>query len=267
MNACAPSLLELQRLFAAGLAAGGGDGAAPGACAHVIAAGMDPAERLAIYRNTSVSALTAALRLNYPAVRALVGDDFFEAAARAFVGQSPAASARLDDYGAGFGAFLSRFDPAASLPYLSGVAELEWAVSRALHAPDAAPLDLARLGRVPPHAQGRLRLNAHPALALVRADAPVDAIWHAALDGSDAALAAIDLRDGPVHLLVERRGASVGIERLQEGAWRFTAALCAAAPLAQALRDNPGCAAEQVLARHLAAGRFIDFELSEEETE
>ena len=44
-----------------------------------------------------------------------------------------------------FPEFLARFPPAASLAYIADVARLEWAVNRALHAPDAAPLDVARL--------------------------------------------------------------------------------------------------------------------------
>src|SRR6266511_1419278 len=116
-----------------------------GISAHVVDAGMSPAERLDVYRSTFASVLTKALRLSYPAVHRLVGAEFFDGAARIFVHERPPVSAYLDKYGAEFVEFLARFPPAASLAYLGDVARLEWAVNRALHAPDGEPLDVTRL--------------------------------------------------------------------------------------------------------------------------
>jgi hypothetical protein len=242
----APSLPELQRAFARGAAV-----------EHVVADGIDPLERLAVYRNTFASALTRALRLSYPAVERLVGAEFFEGAARASIDEDPPRSACLDDYGAGFADFLARLGPAASLEYLPSVARLEWAVNRALHASDAAPLDLARLARADDLAQ--LRFSPHPSASLVRADYPADAIWRAVLAEDDAALAAIDLAGGPAWLMVHRAESGVEVERLDEAAWRFTRALFAGLPLYRALGDAPCADAQAVLAAHLAAGRFSEF--------
>lgn len=190
MNTPSPSLPELQRAVRQCLVQGDEDAAA----AQVLADGIAPAERLAIYRNTFVSALTRALRLSYPAVERLVGTEFFEGAARIFIESEPPRCACLDDYGAGFADFLAGFAPAGSLAYLPGVARLEWAVGRALHAPDAERLGAAR-----------------PAASLVHADHPVDAIWRAVLERDDAALTGIDPASGPVRLLVHR-AADGGIE-------------------------------------------------------
>src|SRR6516165_909152 len=120
-----PALLEVQRALRASLVA---DDDAP-AARHVF-----PAGRLEVYRNTFAGVLVNALRLSYPAVQKLVGEAFFEGAARAFIAGHPPASACLDDYGAAFPEFLAAFSPASSLAYLSDVARLEWAVCRALHA-------------------------------------------------------------------------------------------------------------------------------------
>ena len=48
------------------------------AAAYVLSDGLAPAARLNVYRNTSIGALTSALRLSYPAVHRLVGAAFFE---------------------------------------------------------------------------------------------------------------------------------------------------------------------------------------------
>jgi len=254
MNAAAPSLLEVQRALLASFA---GDDEA--AASQIVAGGIDPSGRLAIYRNTSISTLVSALRLTYPAVRKLVGEEFFEGAARVFIGERRATSAWLDEYGGEFAAFLRTFAPAAALPYLPDVAELEWRVSRALHAAEPDGLDLSRLAELSAAASAQLRLAAHPALALARADFPADAIWHAVLHDDDAALGSIDLEEGPVFLLVERRDSNVRVQRLSEAAWQFTRTLCDGAPLSEALQEGPE-SAEVLLAEHLAAGRFVGFE-------
>jgi hypothetical protein len=253
----APSLLELQRAVRASLASGNHGKAA----CEVVVEGIDPASRLSIYRNTSISVLTTALRLTYPAVHRLVGDEFFEAAARAYIDEQPARSAWLDRYGRSFGPFLARFPAASSFAYLADVAQLEWAVSRALHAAETDRIDLARLAALPPTAGAQIRLLPHPALALVRAATPADAIWHAVLEADDAALSAIDPADGPVFLLVERSTAGVYIQRLSEADWGFTRALCAGAMLSKALEENPACEADRLLGEHLAAGRFTGWSI------
>jgi hypothetical protein len=226
--------------------------------------GTDPRydEVLAIYRNTVVSTLINALRLSFPAVRHLVGADFFEAAAREFMRQHLPASACLNDYGDGFSGFLAQFPPAAALPYLADVAQLEWAVNRALHAPDVGKLDLSRLASLGEAALPHVSFTAHPSLSLLRLGSPADAIWRAVLDQDSEAMARIDLKAGPVLLSVERDSSGVQVRRLTDWVWEFTAALSSGQPLHAALGIGhvpPAHQIHAVLAEHLASGRFIDF--------
>jgi hypothetical protein len=210
-----------------------------------------------------MSSLTKALRLSYPAVHRLVGDDFFEAAAAAFIVEHPPGSAYLDEYGAAFPQFLSHFEPAAGLAYLPGVGRLEWAVSRAVHAADAEPIDPARLAAIAPEDRGRICFVPHPSVGLVRADHPVDLVWQGVLNGDDAQLAALELDAGAVHLLVQRlAGGGVDVMRLEEPAWRFAAALCSGEPLQGALETAHDLDASVLLADHLSAQRFIGFTLA-----
>jgi Putative DNA-binding domain len=262
-----PALLELQRTLREQLfgRVTGGDAtnvyAADGDATSVskLLAGDDGALRLAIYRNTGFGTLVNALRLSFPAVQRLVGADFFEAAAREFIRVQPPCSAYLNDYGADFPGFLAGYPPAAAVVYLGDVAQLEWAVNRALHASDAAGLDLARLAALDQSALSRLSFTAHPALSLLRLEFPADAIWRAVLEQNDAAMAAIDLLSGPVHLLIERDTAGVQVRALSAAAWDFTARLSAGRPLYAVLADGSEGDVDAWLAEHLALGRFIDF--------
>jgi len=251
-----PTLLELQRAMRASLVERD-----DGAAAAMLADGVE-ADRLNIYRNTFVIGATRALRLSFPAVHKLVGADFFDGAAGLFIMAHPPGAAYLDDYGAEFPAFLKGFAPAAGLVYLADVARLEWAISRAIHAADRAPLDLARLSALAPQDHARVAFVPHPAVALLSADYPADAIWRGSLGSDDAALAAVDLDAGKLHLLVERRATGVEVSRLDESAWRFAAALCEGRPIEAALAAMPDARAYALLAEHLAAGRFVDFNLA-----
>ncbi|HEY6456080.1 MAG TPA: putative DNA-binding domain-containing protein [Steroidobacteraceae bacterium] len=217
---------------------------------------------LAIHRNTCVGTLSNALSLTFPAVLRLVGAGFFDTAAQEFMRVEPPRSACLDDYGQQFPDFLAHFPHAAGLEYLADVARLEWSVSRALHAPDALPLDLASLAALDPALVPGMRFVAHPGISLLQLDTPADIIWRAVLDEDDAALRAVDPAAGPVRLLVERSQAGIEVRRMESSAWHFTQRLCAGAPLEVALAEP---AAERcadfglVLADHLASGRFVGF--------
>jgi hypothetical protein len=254
MHAIAPELLEVQRAMRESLVEHRDDNLR----AHIVADGLDPAERLDVYRNTFASVLTNALRLSYPAVARLVGDDFFEGAARIFIAGEPPRSACLDDYGAAFPAFLDDFGPARSLAYLPDVARLEWAVNRALHAEDATPLNGEQLIRLADSDGALMRFVPHPSISLIRSNYPVDAVWRAVLDQDDAALHAIDLRSGPVWLLVERIETGINVQRVSEAPWGLTVALCSGQPMHGALGEQTDFEPAALLADHIAKGRFVD---------
>jgi hypothetical protein len=252
-----PTLLDVQRAMRTSLL-----DRDDGAAAAMLAQGVG-ADRLHIYRNTFLVGLTKALSLAFPAVRRLVGADFFEGAAGQFIAAHPPRAAWLDRYGAEFPDFLQHFAPAATLVYLADVARLEWAVNLALHAADTEPLDLGRLAALAPEHQASVRFVPHPSVSLLRVDHPADDIWRAVLEGNDAALAAIDVDAAPVHLLVERGAAGVEVSCLSESAWRFASNLVAGQTIESACAAAPGVDVQALLAEHLARGRFVDFHVAE----
>jgi hypothetical protein len=231
---------------------------------HIVPRGLAPAQRLGIYRNTMLGALANALRLTFPAVHQLVGADFFDGAAQIFARDRAPCSADLNAYGAEFPDFLQTFTPAATLAYLADVARLEWAVSRALHAPDADALTMEQLAAVAAVDGDKVCFFAHPSVSTLRSAFAVDAIWRAVLRHDDLALAAIDPGSGPVSLLVQRMTPGVQVERLEEGAWRFATALFNGRPLGAAIESAAGVDAPALLAQHLGAGRLVAFRLAGE---
>ena len=139
-------LAERQRDFAAALR----DAARPMPEGLVGPDGEPSPKRFAVYRNNVVIGLTETLKDAFPAVHRIVGTEFFQAMARAYVVLEPPRSPILLDYGAGFPDFIGEFEPAAGLPYLADVAHIERAWTESYHAPEASPIDPAALATVPP---------------------------------------------------------------------------------------------------------------------
>jgi hypothetical protein len=264
-----PTLRELQREFARALTDAG-------AVAFEVPEPMRP--RLEIYANTRLATLTHALGLSFPTVRALVGQAFFAVMAQEFITAAPPASAYLNDYGMELPRFLRSYAPAAVLSYLADVAELEWAVSRACHAPDAPRLDPRRLAELAPEALACVIFSSHPSLAVLHLAYPADRIWRSVLERDEEGMRALDLSAGPVCLLVERDlEEQVQVRRLTPAAFQLTQRLLAGEPLFQALSlrlEQPGPAegeaqfvsateAESTLAEHLLARRFIGCRLDD----
>jgi hypothetical protein len=80
--------------------------------------------------------------------------------------------------------------------------------------------------------------------------------------GQDSeAMAGVDLRAGPVHLLIERDANGIQVRTLAASAWQFTQHLVAGVTLYIAFGELPQPHEDinALLANHLAAWRVIDF--------
>lgn len=230
------TLPEIQAGFAAALL---GEGASDLA-AEIVADGLAPAARLAVYRNHVLRSLTDALLTTYPVVCRLVDEGFFRYAADRYVRAEPPAGPCLFEYGASFGAFLGCFPPCAPHPYLADVARLEWAMNAAIHAPDAAALAPVALAGVPPARIPRLVFTTDPSATWLESPWPIDRIWLANQPAGDPD-AAGRLDAGGVALEIRRRGDRAVFRAIEGAECAFRAAIGRAARL--------DAAAEAALAR------------------
>lgn len=254
-----PSLREVQRAFAA--AALFGD---KGALAElrVVANGLDPAARMAIYRNNVLANYRKALGATYPVVRRLVGPLFFNAAVDAFVRAYPSVRGDVNRYGGEMARFLATYAPARELRYLPDIARLEWAIDQANIAAEAPELDLAALAAVSPALHGELRFKLHPSARLVTSRYPILRIWQVNQPdhtGDDA----VDLGKGSDTLLVLRGKDGVRIERLAPGEHALLAALEGRVRLSEASARagaaDPAFDLTLVLQAHVASHTIVAF--------
>ena len=224
------SLRELQRDVRRALLGRGDDAAA----AAVVEDGLTAQARLGIYRHHVFTTLTAALQATFPVVCRLVDERFFAYAADQYIRQDPPAGPCLFEYGATFPAFLAEFPACEGLPYLADVARLEWAMNRALHAPDHVPIEPTVLRDQVSTVSGGEVFCLDPSLSLVVSPWPIDRIWRANQPDADPDVT-VDLRAGGVRLEVRRVGDDVVFRGLDPGAFAFRHALAESRRLAEAV--------------------------------
>lgn len=194
--------------------------------------GSPGARRFNIYRNNVVAGLIDALRDIFPAVRRIVGVEFFDAMAKAYVTTNPPRSPVLLKYGETFPMFIPTFAPAMALPYLADVAAIEFAWLKAYHAPDQLPLDRRAFVAVAEGLAPQLRLTLHPSAQVLRSAFPALTIWHANRENDD--VAEIRLDQGGEDVFLVRPAADVDARLLGRGNAVFLAALAEQKTLAEA---------------------------------
>ncbi len=228
--------------------------------------GVSRPERFAVYRNNVVVSLVEALAAAYPATKALVGERFFNAMAGVHVRAEPPTSPVLIHYGAGFPAFIEGFEPAARLPFLPDVARLERLWLLAYHGPEAAPIPLDVLARLPETALAEARLRLHPTAGLLASRHPMVSLW--AANTGRGAHEAVDLGRAETALVL-RPHDRVEVHVLDRGLAAFVQALQGGQPLSaaadSALAVDPTFPLATTLGRLFVSGAVVGIDLATRE--
>jgi len=252
-----PALRELQRRFAMALLDGDAEAVAP----FIRGAGLEPARRVAIYRNNCRETFLATLAAAYPVLKQLVGDDYFRQLVREYQERYPSRSGNLQHLGAALAGFLDRRFARTPFDYFTDVARLEWAYQEILVAAEHAPLDITRLGCVAESNWPELRFQLHPAVRLVRSDFPVLSIWSAHQAGADVAGTRLDA--GGESILLRRTDCDVEMHRLPRAEFAFLENLTRGATLTAATDDaislDSTFEVAQTLQRLVGLAVLVDF--------
>lgn len=199
----------------------------------IIAAGIEPGERIRIYRNNHRSGASSTMQATYPVIERLGGADWFAQSVAQYQQRHPSRCGDLQYLGEEYPSFLRADLAGTSHAYFSDVARLEWAYQLALTAEEREPVDLAVLGAVAPRDYDRLVFVPRPSVRLVESEYPIFAIWHA---NQPSATPAGELRldAGPSRVLLIRRKDHVELRELSEGSSRLLRQCQLGAPLGAA---------------------------------
>jgi len=200
----APALLEWQRQFLDALY----DAEALGSLAAIDAHGLEPDARLRIYRHSCEAIHIGALRITYPAVLTLVGEDYFDQSVRAYRRVHPSRSGNLQAFGTRFAEYLETLPEVGAFAYLPDVARLEWLRQESALAaevestvPKTFSEELANIGE-------SLRIGLHPSIRLLASAHPILTIWRYAIQPTSEPLV---LDGGGEHVVLWREGGEVAM--------------------------------------------------------
>jgi hypothetical protein len=181
-------------------------------------------ERLAIYRQMYVWRLVEVLAMDFTTVAQFVGETQFEALIKAYLQVHPSQSYNLNLLSYAFPAFLKTVPGLKKREFLSDLARLELAVSKAVEAAEVTPLGPADIIAVPSDAWYDVRLKFIPAFDLLAFRYPVNAYLQAAINSEPLpdtrradSWVAVYRKDYTVWRLPLHNAAYQLLRRLQEG--------------------------------------------------
>ncbi len=169
------ALSDLQRSFQAAVL--DGDEAvlariAPGGVA-------DPRQRLLVYSEGMRLRFAEVLRLDYPGVLGLLGDERFDALARAYALACPSRNPSIRWFGARLAGFLDTTAPWNEQPVLAEMAHFEWRKGELHDAADSPTVGVEQMARVPPQAWAALTPRLVPAVRRLDLHWNVPPLWRA----------------------------------------------------------------------------------------
>lgn len=191
--------------------------------------GAPALKRFNVYRNNVVVSLKEALEQGFPATRSLVGAAFFEAMAGEYLRAHPPQNPIIPLYGVDFADFIAGFAPAGTIPYLSDVARLEYAMRESYHAEDTSPV--AQSAFSDPLLFTRA-VQLAPSLKWLSSPYPVTAVREFAMGGASPSGGAEDV-------VITRPGFDTVAHRFPPGTCAVLDALARGAALGDAAESAP----------------------------
>lgn len=189
------------------------------------------AARIDIYRNAYRARLAAALKENFPVLHRVLGDDAFRELAEIFIAARPSREPSIRWFGAELPDFLAQHPDLAPHPALGDLSRMEWALSTAFDAADAARLEVSNLLAISPADWPTLRFTAHPSLQLVPLSWAVEPLWSALSADENAATEPPEPLDH--HLLVWRGATQTHWRSVADIEAQLLAACIAGRPFAE----------------------------------
>jgi hypothetical protein len=189
-----------------------------------------------VYQSNGHALARCALRAAYPVLVQLLGDESFDALARALWHAQPPLRGDVAQWGGTLAGFVRDSRQLADTPYLADVAALEWALHRAASAADGLA-DPASFALLTTHDPADVQLVLSPGSTCLNSRWPVVSIINAHLrQPADLRQVGQLLRDGiGQHALVWRSGWQALVREAVSGEAAFMTALLAGQTLAGAL--------------------------------
>jgi hypothetical protein len=135
--------------------------------------------RLGIYADAYRLRLLEALRVDFPALHTLAGDEEFECIGRAYIDAHPSRHYSIRYFGTTLAGFLQAGEPWRNVPVFAEMAAFEWALGLSFDAADSPLIGVEDMAAIPPQAWGHMHLGLHPSLQRLDLRWNVPVLWKA----------------------------------------------------------------------------------------
>ncbi|MEQ1717593.1 MAG: DNA-binding domain-containing protein [Hyphomicrobium sp.] len=132
-----------------------------------------------VYRDAYVLRLLGILQEDFAHLQTYIGDDAFDALARAYIAATPSHTPNARYYGQTFPGFVAAYDAFKHTPAVTALARLHGALNDVFDCADAEPLSLAALAQFAPDDFDRLTVASHPSVRRIDTFVNVDELWSA----------------------------------------------------------------------------------------
>lgn len=189
-----------------------------------------PQERFDVYRQTIVENMINALKITYPGVWKLLGEECSNSAAYAYcqTDRNLPKTGCLDDFGGDFPGFLGTLNQLSGLPYLKDYAHFEWLKHVAYMAADSKPIGPSNLMSIPEDEIDHVTFHFCPSAYLFHSKYPLFDIHEIV---QDVSAKAITLNHEEAYGIIARKDNDVHTYWTTEDNWHFIRRLSEGATL------------------------------------
>jgi len=140
---------------------------------------VSPLARLQVYRNSFIMGVTEALAITYQHTYALVGDEFFNSVARAFILAMPPLENNIMTYGEGFNEYLESLPQLTEMPYISEMARFEWLLEQTSNSQiENKIFDTSQLALVSESDLGQITFQIPAQISLFKSEQNISHLYH-----------------------------------------------------------------------------------------
>ncbi len=146
---------------------------------------MEPMARLDVYNGGYLSRLIDVIRSDFPGLIHALGEHAFFHLAQDYVEKHPSQHANLIFFAAKLPGFIAKRKDLPKRAFLRDLAQLEWFISEAFHAPASQAIDPASMQNLSPEEWARIALHCSPSLRLLESPYPVNGYLQSFFDDKE----------------------------------------------------------------------------------
>ncbi len=191
---------------------------------HIYHDHLDPKERLQIYHNNYYHNLTECLQKIFTAVEKLIGEECFIGLAKQYIQHSPPSSGNVHDFGKQLAHFLANNTALQLFPYLSEVAQLDWAYHEIFHDEDYGLFHPSQLNIIATEKYNEVKFKINPTAMIFSFNFPIYHIWQVC-HHDDKQNEIVNLDEGGEKILIFKSQYEIYIDKLTKGEYTFLNAL------------------------------------------